>query len=129
MIIQNLQVMPCVDYFIKVIASEDWKGLREDFKMDSEVVWYKLHYTPKFIKPVRVKERQKGKCPVRTRAEEREAKRREMQAAKRRQKEKRRLMEEQRKQLLQQLKVSKTQPVHFSYWRSDMHVFCRRNLA
>ena len=99
------QVIPCVGYFFKVIASEDWKGLREDFKMDSEVVWYKLQYTPKFIKPVRVKERQKGKCPVRTRAEEREAKRRAMQAAKRRQKERRRLMEEQRKKLLKQLKV------------------------
>ena len=97
--------MPCVDYFFKVIASEDWKGLREDFKMDSEIVWFKLQYTPKFIKPVRVKERQRGKCPVRTRAEEREAKRRELQAMKRRQKERRRLMEEQRKKLLQQLKV------------------------
>ena len=122
--------MPCVAYFFKVIASEDWKGLREDFKMDSEVVWYKLQYTPKFIKPVRVKERQKGKCPVRTRAEEREAKRREMQAAKRRQKERRRLMEEQRKKLLQQLKVKRNK-LTFYLVVNDMHVLCmyisRRN--
>ena len=44
------QVTPCVDYFFKVIASEDWKGLREDFKMFSEVIGYKLDYTPKFIR-------------------------------------------------------------------------------
>ena len=39
-----------MDYFFKVIASEDWKGLREDFKMFSEVIGYKLDYTPKFIR-------------------------------------------------------------------------------
>ena len=46
----SFQVTPCVDYFFKVIASEDWKGLREDFKMFSEVIGYKLDYTPKFIR-------------------------------------------------------------------------------
>ena len=46
----SFQVTPCVDYFFKVIASEDWKGMREDFKMFSEVIGYKLDYTPKFIR-------------------------------------------------------------------------------
>ena len=43
-----------MDYFFKVIASEDWKGMREDFKMFSEVIGYKLDYTPKFIRSARI---------------------------------------------------------------------------
>ena len=46
----EIEVMPCTEYFFKVIASEDWKGMREDFKMFSEVVSYKLDYTPRFIR-------------------------------------------------------------------------------
>ena len=42
----EIEVMPCSDYFFKVIASEDWKGLREDFKVFSEVVGYRNQYTP-----------------------------------------------------------------------------------
>ena len=37
-----------------MIASEDWKGMREDFKMFSEVVGYRLDYTPRlasFLSP------------------------------------------------------------------------------
>ena len=34
----EIEVMPCTDYYFKVIASEDWKGLRDDFKVFSEVV-------------------------------------------------------------------------------------------
>ena len=49
--------MPCTDYFFKVIASEDWKGMREDFKVFSEVVGYRNQYTPKFVNPPIVKER------------------------------------------------------------------------
>lgn len=45
----------------KVIASEDWKGMREDFKVFSEVVQFTVEYTPKFINPPLVKER--GKSP------------------------------------------------------------------
>jgi hypothetical protein len=40
-----------------VIASEDWKGLREDFKVFSEVVMFQAQYTPRFINPPIVKER------------------------------------------------------------------------
>ena len=53
----EIEVAPCTDYFFKVIASEDWKGLREDFKVFSEVVTYKIAYTPKFLTPPTVKER------------------------------------------------------------------------
>ncbi len=53
------EVTPCTDYYFKVIASEDWKGLREDFKVFSEVVGYRNRYTPKFVKPPIVKERGK----------------------------------------------------------------------
>jgi len=53
----EIEVMPCSDYFFKVIASEDWKGLREDFKVFSEVVGYRNQYTPKFVNPPIVKER------------------------------------------------------------------------
>ena len=56
----EIEVMPCTEYFFKVIASEDWKGMREDFKMYSEVVGYKLEYTPRFIRPPTVQERRKG---------------------------------------------------------------------
>jgi hypothetical protein len=87
-------VTPCVDYFFKVIASEDWKGLREDFKMYSEVVGYKLEYTPKFIKAISVKERRKGE-EVLTRAEERDARRKAQLTARARQEDRRRMMEQQ----------------------------------
>ena len=45
----EIEVVPCTDYYFKVIASEDWKGLREDFKVFSEVVSFKIAYTPKFL--------------------------------------------------------------------------------
>ncbi|XP_023348531.1 uncharacterized protein LOC111717249 [Eurytemora carolleeae] len=41
----------------KVIASEDWKGMREDFRMASDMISFKVDYTPKFIRPPVVKER------------------------------------------------------------------------
>lgn len=53
----EIEVMPCTDYYFKVIASEDWKGLREDFKVFSEVVPFINQYTPKFLNPPLVKER------------------------------------------------------------------------
>jgi hypothetical protein len=53
----EIEVVPCTDYFFKVIASEDWKGLREDFKVFSEVVGYRNFYTPKFVNSPIVKER------------------------------------------------------------------------
>ena len=53
----EIEVVPCTDYFFKVIASENWKGLREDFKVFSEVVGYRNEYTPKFINPPVVREK------------------------------------------------------------------------
>ena len=31
----------------QVIASEDWNGMREDFRMGSETISFKVDYTPK----------------------------------------------------------------------------------
>ena len=59
----EIEVIPCTDYFFKVIASEDWKGLREDFKVFSEVVKFKVAYTPKFLTPPMVKERGRTRPP------------------------------------------------------------------
>jgi len=53
----EVEVTPCTEYIYKVIASEDWKGLREDFKVFSEAVSFQAKYTPKFINPPIVKER------------------------------------------------------------------------
>ena len=53
----EIEVVPCTIYFFKVIASEDWNGMREDFKVFSEVVRFRVDYTPKFVTPPMVKER------------------------------------------------------------------------
>ena len=42
---------------LKVIASEDWKGMREDFKTASDIMEFKLEFTPKLKNPPVVKER------------------------------------------------------------------------
>lgn len=47
---------PCTEYSFKVIASEDWKGMREDFKMASDTITFRVEYSPKFINPPLVKE-------------------------------------------------------------------------
>ena len=43
----DINIKPCSDYRFKVIASEDWKGMREDFKTASEIMEFKLEFTPK----------------------------------------------------------------------------------
>ena len=53
----EIEVVPCTEYFFKVIASEDWNGMREDFKVFSEVVRFRVQYTPKFRTPPMIKER------------------------------------------------------------------------
>ncbi len=73
----EIEVVPCVEYFFKVIASEDWKGMREDFKMYSEVVAHRLDYTPQFLNPPVVTERRKQEEQL-TREQLREQRRREM---------------------------------------------------
>ena len=32
---------------LKVIASEDWNGMREDFKMASDVITFRVDYAPR----------------------------------------------------------------------------------
>jgi len=53
----DIDIKPCSEYQFKVIASEDWKGVRQDFKQSSETIVFKVNYTPKFIRPPIVKER------------------------------------------------------------------------
>ncbi len=74
----EIEVLPCTDYFFKVIASEDWKGMREDFKMFSEVVAYSVDYTPRFVRSPVVVERPRTQQEL-TREELRAQRRREMQ--------------------------------------------------
>ena len=59
----EIEVVPCTEYFFKVIASEDWNGMREDFKVFSEVVRFRVEYTPKFSKRPIVKERGRTRPP------------------------------------------------------------------
>jgi hypothetical protein len=59
----EIEVVPCTIYFFKVIASEDWKGMREDFKVFSEVVRFRVDYTPKFVTQPMVKERGRTRPP------------------------------------------------------------------
>ena len=60
----EIEVVPCTIYFFKVIASEDWNGMREDFKVFSEVVRFRVDYTPKFVTPPMVKERGRSRPPT-----------------------------------------------------------------
>ena len=42
-----------------MVASEDLQGIREDFKVFSEVIGYQNQYTPKFVRSPIVKERRR----------------------------------------------------------------------
>jgi len=53
----DIDIKPCIDYLFKVIASEDWNGMREDFKMASDVITFRVDYAPRFKKPPKVIER------------------------------------------------------------------------
>ena len=50
----DINIKPCSDYRFKVIASEDWKGMREDFKTASEIMEFKLEFTPKVTVTVKI---------------------------------------------------------------------------
>jgi len=52
----DIDVEPCTEYTFKITASEDYQGRREDFKVHSELVSYKLDYTPRFTSLPNVKE-------------------------------------------------------------------------
>ena len=55
----DIEVIPCTQYYFKVVAYEDWNGIREDFKVDSEVVRFTVKYAPKFKVPPRFKEKRR----------------------------------------------------------------------
>ena len=50
----DIDVDPCTQYAVKVQASEDYQGRREDFKAMSEEVYHKVDYTPRFISKPKV---------------------------------------------------------------------------
>merc|ERR1711936_662189 len=52
----DIDVDPCTKYVIKVLASEDYQGRREDFKAYSLEVHHKVDYTPRFISKISIKE-------------------------------------------------------------------------
>ena len=52
----DIDVDPCTEYAVKVIASEDYQGKREDFKAVSGEVSHKVDYTPRFISKPKVQE-------------------------------------------------------------------------
>jgi len=52
----DIDVDPCTKYVVKVQASEDYQGRREDFKAVSLEVHHKVDYTPRFMSKPSVKE-------------------------------------------------------------------------
>jgi len=47
----DIDIKPCTDYHFKVIASEDWNGMREDFKMASDTITFRVDYAPRVRQP------------------------------------------------------------------------------
>ena len=92
----EIEVVPCTEYYFKVIASEDWKGMREDFKVFSDVVAFKLDYTPKFINQPNVVEHFRSGTTDEEALEQQKA--RERMRFRERQREERRRYEEQLQQ-------------------------------
>ena len=53
-------VIPCTEYYFKVVAAEDWSDtVREDFMVYSEMAVFTVKYTPRFIAPPRFKEKRR----------------------------------------------------------------------
>ena len=42
---------------MQVIASEDWRGVRQDYRVGSDTVKFRVDYAPKFIRPPVITER------------------------------------------------------------------------
>ena len=40
-----------------MIASEDWRGVRQDYRVGSDTVKFRVDYAPKFIRPPVITER------------------------------------------------------------------------
>jgi len=52
----DIDVDPCTEYAVKVQASEDYQGRRDDFKAVSGEVYHKVDYTPRFMSKPSIKE-------------------------------------------------------------------------
>ena len=55
----DIEVIPCTEYYFKVVAAEDWNGIRDDFKVYSDTVRFTVKYTPRFKLPPRFKEKRR----------------------------------------------------------------------
>ena len=53
----DITIAPCRNYLFKIIASEDWRGVRQDYRVSSDTVKFRVDYAPKFIKAPVVTER------------------------------------------------------------------------
>ena len=53
----DITIKPCRNYLFKVIASEDWRGVRQDYRVGSDTVKFRVDYAPKFIRPPVITER------------------------------------------------------------------------
>ena len=43
----DVTIKPCRDLLFRVIASEDWQGTRQDYRVGSENVNFRVDYAPK----------------------------------------------------------------------------------
>ena len=55
----DIEVIPCTTYYFKVVAAEDWNGLRDDFEVYSDTVGFMVKYTPQFKLEPRFKEKRR----------------------------------------------------------------------
>ena len=53
----DIDVDPCTKYVVRVQASEDYQGRRDDFKAISLEVHHKVDYTPQFMSKPSIKVR------------------------------------------------------------------------
>lgn len=40
----DIKAIPCTEYYFKIIAAEDWSGIRDDFKVYSEATRFTIRY-------------------------------------------------------------------------------------
>ena len=55
----DIDAIPCTEYYFKIIAAEDWSGIRDDFKVYSEATRFTVRYTPRFKLNPRFKEKRR----------------------------------------------------------------------
>ena len=54
----DITIKPCRNYLFKIIASEDWRGVRQDYRVASDSIKFRVDYAPKFIRAPVVTERE-----------------------------------------------------------------------